>query len=54
MLLDESVFGRVFFAIWMKVYLTREAREAFAQMEEKLANGLRDLEVLRVEASAQP
>ena len=32
----------------------REAREAQAQMEEKLANGLRDLEVLRAEASAQP
>ena len=32
----------------------REAREVFAQMEEKLANGLRDLEVLRAEASAQP
>ena len=32
----------------------REAREALAQMEEKLANGLRDLEVLRAEASAQP
>ena len=32
----------------------REAREAHAQMEEKLANGLRDLEALRAEASAQP
>ena len=32
----------------------REAREAHAQMEEKLAKRLRDLEALRAEASAQP
>ena len=32
----------------------REAREAHAHMEEKFANGLRDLEALRAEASAQP
>ena len=32
----------------------REAKEAHAQMEEKLANGLRDLEALRAEASTQP
>ena len=32
----------------------REAREARAQMEEKLANGLRDLEALRAEAPAHP
>ena len=32
----------------------REAKEAQVQMEEKLANGLRDLEALRAEASEEP
>ena len=32
----------------------RAAREVHSQMEKKLANGLRDLEVLRAEASEQP
>ena len=32
----------------------REAQETQAQMEEKLANGLRDLEAERAEASAHP
>ena len=32
----------------------REAKEAQVQLEEKLANGLRDLEALRAEASEEP
>ena len=32
----------------------RAAKEVHSQMEEKLVNGLRDLEVLRAEAAEQP